>query len=197
MNDNGLRIHDGRSRMDKAIDRAVRDMTSVDPPPGLRRRVFARLSEPSAPSPFRWQMAFAAASVAVLILTFALWRAQPPAVHTPADIRASADPASPTPQPPTIPQTTPAVQPAPVTETPVHDGRAAERPRIRMTNPFSQPGADRITAANVDAKANVDALPPEPRADALVPPQPLEILPLTIKPISVEPLQIAPLSRPR
>src|SRR6478736_1130720 len=33
------------ARIDRAIDRAVRDMIQIDPQPGLRRRVLARLHE--------------------------------------------------------------------------------------------------------------------------------------------------------
>ena len=33
------------ARVDRAIDRAVREMMQVDPPPGLRRRVLARLND--------------------------------------------------------------------------------------------------------------------------------------------------------
>jgi len=33
------------ARIDRAIDRAVREMMQVEPPPGLRRRVLARLND--------------------------------------------------------------------------------------------------------------------------------------------------------
>src|SRR5215212_7388232 len=48
--------------LDRAIDRAVRDMMQVDPPPGLRRRVLSRLEAPSARrtfvlAPYSWAAA--------------------------------------------------------------------------------------------------------------------------------------------
>jgi hypothetical protein len=44
---NDLSWNDAReARLDRAIDRAVREIMQIDPPPGLRRRVLARLKEP-------------------------------------------------------------------------------------------------------------------------------------------------------
>ncbi len=57
------------SPIDRALDRAVRDMMHVDPPPGLRRRVLARV-EPRVTG--RWMFmpgyALAAAALAILVL---------------------------------------------------------------------------------------------------------------------------------
>ena len=58
------------ARIDHAIDRAVRDMMHVDPRPGFRGRVLARLDpEPVRRSvPALWRFAVLAGAVAVLVL---------------------------------------------------------------------------------------------------------------------------------
>ena len=56
------------SRLDHAIDRAVRDMMHVDPRPGFRRRVLAHLGPEPVHSSVRSRFVFAAAALAVLVL---------------------------------------------------------------------------------------------------------------------------------
>ena len=58
------------SRIDHAIDRAVRDMMHVDPRPGFRRRVLARLDpEPVRRSvPMAWRFAVLGGMAAALVL---------------------------------------------------------------------------------------------------------------------------------
>jgi hypothetical protein len=62
------------SRLDRAIDRAVRDMMHVDPRAGFRRRVQARLEpQPMRSSPLFFRIAGAGA-LAVLVLTVLVLR---------------------------------------------------------------------------------------------------------------------------
>ena len=58
------------ARIDRAIDRAVRDMMQVDPPAGLRRRVLARLNEcGERRGHLLPQFAFAAVALVVVLLS--------------------------------------------------------------------------------------------------------------------------------
>lgn len=59
----------GVSPLDRAIDRAVREMMEVDPPAGLSRRVLARINAPAAEGwTFLPRYAAAAAALAMLVL---------------------------------------------------------------------------------------------------------------------------------
>src|SRR3954462_14437047 len=87
------------ARIDRAIDRAVREMVQIDPPPGLRRRVLSRLNEsterPGYPSP-RYVMAAIAA--VVLLISVSLVQVQdgvdPPAPPKAPDIATMGRPRS-------------------------------------------------------------------------------------------------------
>ena len=69
MNNDSSWGHGGESPLDRAIDRAVREMMHIDPPPGLRRRVLSRLEPPVARRPlFLPRYVFAAAALAMLIV---------------------------------------------------------------------------------------------------------------------------------
>ena len=58
-----------RSVLDDAIDRAVRRMVQVDGPPGLRRRVEARITAATLRSSAPWfRYVAAAAAIALLVL---------------------------------------------------------------------------------------------------------------------------------
>ena len=68
---NDLSLNDAdEARLDRAIDRAVRDMMQLDPPPGLRRRVLSRLNQ-SGERRRHWlpRFAFAAAAAVVVLLS--------------------------------------------------------------------------------------------------------------------------------
>jgi hypothetical protein len=58
------------TRIDRAIDRAVRDMMHIDPPAGLRRRVLARLSDSKRPQRHApWaQIVFAIAAAMLVVM---------------------------------------------------------------------------------------------------------------------------------
>src|SRR5947209_6166590 len=63
----------GSGRLDRAIDRAVRDLMWIDPPSGLRRRVLSRLEAPVRASGFP-RFAVLAAALAVLVVAAVLLR---------------------------------------------------------------------------------------------------------------------------
>ncbi|MBW8894789.1 MAG: hypothetical protein JF613_01195, partial [Acidobacteria bacterium] len=75
------------TRIDRAIDRAVRDMMQIDPPAGLRRRVLARLSDSNRPQRHApWaQIVFAiVAAMLVVIAAPRMWyRAEQPMAPRP------------------------------------------------------------------------------------------------------------------
>ena len=137
------------SSLDDAIDRAVRDMTNVDPMAGFERRVMRRIDRPS-PRRFGWlPLAAAASAVALLIVLGAVLTkrtapgaitANPPEVATTMPVRPPAQPPTVTPATPSAIQSvgtkTPPLQPdarvvlsaAAVNEPPIHTIPALEPP---------------------------------------------------------------------
>jgi hypothetical protein len=161
------------ARIDRAIDRAVRDMMQVDPPPGLRRRVLARLTDSTERrSYFLARYAFAALALIVLMASITLLtdRVEPP---TPPKAPMVALPA-----------------PAPAIELPIQwevspdiaiPGRITKEPirMPRVTNVFGNRTAEVSAATTIDTgKREIVALP------------------LTIVPLSARPIEIAPLVIP-
>jgi hypothetical protein len=161
------------SPLDRAIDRAVRQMMEVDPPADLRRRVLARLG---APAPGRWALfpryaaAAAAAAALVLAVVFVPRPSKAPTVveEAPAVVAAPATPVAAEP---------PAAKPAVA----LPDAGAAQkatapggaRPSTPHREPIAMPqitnlfgsGGRRVSAANAaeSAKgANVNAPDPQP-----------------------------------
>ena len=169
---NDLSWKDAReARLDRAIDRAVREIMQIDPPPGLRRRVLARLNERREPRR-HWaaQLAFGLVMLGMgLMFATRFWyRSELPA-------------------PPAAPAM--AVAPLPtvdvdaaVRET-IAKGQASipgqitrERiPMPRVTNVFGTRSVQ-TSAATVDGR----------RRDVIVPP--LRIVPLSARPIMLDPL---------
>jgi hypothetical protein len=78
--------------VDRAIDRAVRQIMSAEPPPGLRRRVMARLEAPAPRPSLVPRVALAAAALAAVVLAVILLRPSPPAVLD--TVRTDAEPAT-------------------------------------------------------------------------------------------------------
>jgi hypothetical protein len=70
------------ARLDRAIDRAVREMMQVDPAPGLSRRVLSRINAPAEHRTFpALRYGFAAAALAVCLsitLLRVTWATHPP-----------------------------------------------------------------------------------------------------------------------
>ena len=174
-------LHD--ARLDRAIDRAVREIMQVDPPPGLRRRVLSRLDAPGSPRTFpamRYAFAakaFAAAAVVVTVVSFAL---------VPSQVE---PPAPPKPPAPTIASGVPPIDLEAVLSTPTAASRSiptnsalvsTERIAMpRVTNIFgSQPAG--VTAATVREPAAARVT-----TETLAP---LRIVPLSARPIVIESL---------
>lgn len=161
------------ARIDRAIDRAVREMMQVDPPPGLRRRVLARLNDPKEHrSYFLVRYAFAAMALVVVMMSLTLLtdRVTPP---TPPKAPMVA-----------LPAPAPAIEPTIETNVQAEAVRTPsaaftrERIRIpRVTNVFgTRPGE--VSAATIDAGKPKIVL------------QPLTIVPLSARPIVIAPLVI-------
>ena len=164
------------ARIDRAIDRAVREMIQLDPPPGLRRRVLARLNGPTERrSYFLARYAFAATALVVLMMSITLLTDRV--------------------EPPTPPQAPMVALPAPpaAIELPIQwevspeiaiPGRITKE-RIRMprvTNVFGS-RAGEVSAATIDAGGRQIVAPP------------LTIVPLSARPIVIEPLIIPALTK--
>ncbi len=184
------------SRFDRAIDRAVREMMHVDPRPGFRGRVFARLDpEPVRSSSMFFRIAAGAGALAVLVLAMMVVRHYGTAtvdverVPSVADQRAAQEPQ---PAPPPV-VTTPAAAP------PVHMHRGGSRPGRRMTremipmprvtNVFGS-RRSAVGAASVDADAVWPTPTPEPHED-----RPGTVAPLRIPGVEPPaPIVVAPLN---
>ena len=181
-------------RLDEAIDRAVRRIVQIDPPAGLRFRVFARLERPPSSSPLFLRLAYAGAALALMAAVTLVMRdtasTPPRTAETPAVERtplAAADRATPS-TPPAIP---PRLQtgerprvartPAPRLGVPPADRRisAASLPDDRDFAPVTPAG---VVAEAPSIPGSAAALPPIPA------PAPIEIAPLVIQPLRIEPL---------
>ena len=161
------------ARIDRAIDRAVREMMQLDPPPGLRRRVLARLNE-SGEGRRRLlpEFTFATAVFVVVFLSATqLWyRSEAPTPPAPPKAAKM------------IELTTP---PPPVTIE--SGGREASAGRItkepirmpRVTNVFGT-RSDEVSATMINSGKREVFAPP------------LKIVPLSARPIVIAPLVIAP-----
>ena len=154
------------ARIDRAIDRAVREMMQVDPPPGLRRRVLARLDAPERRSYFLPRSAVAVMALVLLIA---------------ASISMLRDQVEP-PTPPKAPQIAimSGVVPQPVIQaeqTSTEEGPAqVTRQQIRMP---------RVTNVFGNRSGEVSAATTETGKREIVAP-PLTIVPLSTRPIVVE-----------
>jgi hypothetical protein len=190
------------SPLDRAIDRAVRQMVQVDPAAGLDRRVRARLSRPVAQrSPGMRYLVFAGA-LAMLVLAVGILRHGRSGVEIPV-----------TPQAPTAVQATrqpsggttalgvgmsPAVKgPSPATGSrqprtrrPAEHGRAQHAeviPMPEVASVFGTP-SDAVAGATVAGAEDVS-----PAGAAGAPASRIEITRLSIAPLEIPPLRIAPI----
>lgn len=200
-----MRMTDKRleeSLLDAAIDRAVREMTNVEPRDDLRRRVLADLAGQPARAPLWPRLAFgsvALAVVAVFVFMFvnrptdpaveqAIVRSQPPAVAPGSAARARQ----------------PATGTAPM---------AADRTRGRGVDPKAgtvarRPVAEdrRVQAASIDTAEPI-AIEPMTPVEQLTPVDPIGIAKLeaprvstseiSIRPLTIERIEITPLTPPR
>jgi hypothetical protein len=165
------------ARLDRAIDRAVREMMQVDPAPGLRRRVLSRINAP-AERRSRPAMRYAFAAMAAVAVTAVSFTLIPGQMEPPAPPKAPS-PVVATGVPPvdleavlstyrvTGPSVSVPTNSAQISREPIH--------MPRVTNVF---GGQRsgVSAATV-------RLAPETLA-------PLTIVPLSTRPIVIEPLAL-------
>lgn len=168
--------------LDDAIDRAVRDIMSLDPRPGLRGRVLSRLERAERPW-FAFPQLAAAAALILIIVAAVLLRSvgtpEPPV----SPMVATREPASihlPAPAERTIPDTV---------RKPAAGATAASRTGV----PSVFPPRNRVAAASVP----VDTTSPETVAPAAAaPPAELPSSELAPKPIVIEPLKVEPIVIP-
>jgi hypothetical protein len=136
--------HAADSRLDAAIDQAVRQIMDVEPPPGLRRRVLARLDgRAPAAAPVAWwpRLGIAAATMAAIVLAVVYLRP---------------DPGLPAPEPVDVI----AQGPAPIlTLPPVTRGADDERAEPVLTTPAAAP------VAGAARQPQSERLPDPPRMD--------------------------------
>ena len=183
------------SRLDRAIDRAVRDMMHADPRPGFRRRVAARLEREPIRSSMFSRIAIPAAALAVLVLAVVAmrWNAQTPTSATQQQARSTRVPDTHLPSA-RVEAANP--QPPPSVRTP---NRAPDRRRLssepitmpRVTNVFAT-DKNAVAATSVDADTLWPAPAPETHDDrqiglaplvipALQPPPPIVIPPINLR----------------
>ena len=176
------------SRLDAAIDRAVRQIMNTDPPEGLRGRVMARLDAPPAGAAWWPRLGMAAAGVAALIL--AMLYVQP--VERPRETQAptvAEVPAAPG-QVARVESNEPATMPPPRSTV------SAPTPRIerlpdppRMDRVFESAPDGRVAAATIDAASPAESAVPGTESASL----PFEIPAIAIPPLSIEPVSLPPL----
>jgi hypothetical protein len=166
------------SKLDHAVDAALRRMVADDGPPDLRRRVLARIDEPARRPAVRWPAVAAAAGIAVAVAGVALLRTTPdreggapvgapPALTRPAAPASDVRVAAASPHVPTAPSA-----PAPF------------RLRRRAARPMEAPPLG-------ESVVDVDVEPIEL--------SPLDVVPMSSEPIAmtalrIERMQIEPLA---
>jgi hypothetical protein len=183
-------LHD--SPLDRAIDRAVREMVQVDPPPGLRRRVLSRLDAAKRPSArITVRYAWAAAAFVIMIAAVMFTRERPDAPVTTVPV-ASQTAVVPAPTPETR---RPIVVPPPPTTPRATASRITREaiPMPRVTNVFGAPSRGVVAASD----SGVEAIVTSPAASTPEPPgavPALVIPPLTAAPIETPAIVIPPLT---
>jgi hypothetical protein len=189
----------GGSRLDAAIDRAVREMMSVEPRGDFRERVLSKIAGTPARTLLWPRFAIGAAAAAVAIALMFQVGQRPsdrPVEQTPVAT------APPTPPPRTTERPTPVprrLSPQIGTPGPVHTGVSAATPGPRVPLGDSRP----IQAASIDAAKPPDAAPAAILA-RLKPINPIVVSTLDaprvsataidIKPITIELIEIVPLT---
>jgi hypothetical protein len=196
-------------QLDDAIDRAVRDMMTVEPPSDLRARVLAELDGPPARFAVWPRFAFATLALALAIATLVTIQ-QGRSAHREAPQVATSSPSSVTsPEPAAPPSTSAPTSPDDSTPAPRPDVSAAvtapglQRPKT-ATPSRSHPMQDRvIQAASIDTieEAAAGSAPVEPvdgtRSLGGVHLKPITQSEIVITPITVERIEITPLSSRR
>jgi hypothetical protein len=168
--------------LDDAIDRTVRQLTNVEPKPGLDRRVLARLEQPGDTRVVWWPRLTAAGLTAAALLAFVTMNWPAPDSPPPAIVTAT----------PT-PDTTPRI------EQPLAAARPAPQPAPRHPRPSTTAPrlANFVRAASVIETETAVSVPPldviAPIQMAPVEPESMHVSQITIDPIQVRPLRVEPL----
>ena len=185
--------YDKPGPLDGAIDQAVREMMTIDPRPGLRRRVTNTIKIPSRRSPgLRFGLA-ALGVVMAALLSIVVWRQSEPArpVHAPqVAATAPAAPATPLAGPQAVETAPPAasaaapVRPRPKATTPAPTPESIFGPRQGRVAATSVPSRSAASAAAFWAGIPADAA----RWSAMTPItfQPMMAVPLAIQPLLTE-----------
>jgi hypothetical protein len=193
--------HPDDSPLDAAIDRAVRDMMSVEPRADLRRRVLSELVEKPARAALWPRLAFGSAALALLIVVmFVLTGRRADRAGEQTIVQ---------PQPPASVPGNPRGAAGPSTETAPksagRESRGADGWPARTVARSRRPGAEdrRVQAASIDS---IDLIAIEPLApvERLRPIAPIAITRLDaplafaseITPITIERIEITPLTPP-
>lgn len=169
------------ARLDRAIDRAVRELMQIDPAPGLRRRVLSRLNAPVERRALP-VMRYAFAATAAIVVTVVTLTLMPSQVEPPTPPKAPSPIVASGPPPIDLEAvlSTPTVT-GPSVAIPTNSARVSKEsiPMPRITNVF---GGQRsgVSAAAVR----------EPAIDRIA------LAPLTIVPLSKRPIEIDPLVVP-
>ena len=157
-----------RGRFDVEIDRAVRGMMNVDPAPGMRHRVGARLDR-EAPGERRhaaWAIPAFAAAVVLLALVTAVALLRPPIADAPAAPQLATGPApvtEPLPDDLGVRTAAPSLEPERAREAPEPRSGASESifgAPTGMVSAASLPGGQAATTQ--DAKPNARTAPANP-----------------------------------
>jgi hypothetical protein len=186
--------------IDDAIDRAVRDIMSTEPPAGLRGRVLGRLEDPASftasgkTSSWFTLPRFAAgmALLAVAIATVSLLRSDRAAAPAGTPVVAQNQPAPPAPSDVRPVDPAPVPVPAPAAEPTTPPAPRRGDPQVKF------PARGVVAATSVAPDATTPAGQPDPAgaaasADVLI----LTPVPLVIAPLIVQPIVIPPIRPPR
>lgn len=168
------------SPLDRAIDRAVREMVQVDPRPGLRRRVLSRLdadSRPAARITVRYAWAAAAFAIVIAAVIFTRERPDVPVTPVPAASQTAVVTA------PASEVKRPVVVPPPATRRPAARMTREAIPMPPVTNVFGSPS--RVVVAASDSGVEAIATP----AASSAPESPGAVPALVIPPLSTAPIE--------
>ena len=195
-----------RRTIEKAIDRAVRDMIQIDPRPGLRRRVLSRLKTSAGPQalgsfgPWGGRPWVLSAAAAVLVIAFALLFVR--SDEKPREVAQTPAPSGPS------TRSTPSI-PSPASIPPTRSDGVTARSRIlpadqrqgrteSRSEAIFGPQRDRVTAATIDrASTPADHVSPLPLDDVPSALPPVTITPLLpISEIRVAPIEIQRITIP-
>jgi hypothetical protein len=182
------------SQLDAAIDRAVRDLMSVEPRAGLRERVLAELTGEPARAAWWPRLALGSAAVAVAAVVLLTVFNRPPELQPPVDRTVAG--ATPQAAPPGKDEETIKL---PGATPPAH----VDVPQAQAATPRAVVQDRLVQAASLAANEPI-TVEPMTAVEPLAPIEPIRIAPLetpagldSIKPITIARIQITPLTPQR